>query len=97
MPDADDMPQPQDRLGQLAVLIVAQLNALYQEPCCAKCCGPCGVVKDLADAGQLDNAIKLGPAHFYEGCDWWVAGGVDRRWLYSRWDCLSNPRCDKGE
>jgi hypothetical protein len=79
---------------RLAILLVHELNMLWQEPCCSTCCGPCTVVRDLADQQQLDAAIQFAPAHYYEGSSWWVGDAVDRSWLYSRWACQSNPTCD---
>jgi hypothetical protein len=84
---------PQDKMGQLAVLVVHQLNELYGRACCAKCCAPCSVVKDLADSGRLDNVIRMAPAELYEDSAWWIGDGVYLAWLYSRWQCGAHPRC----
>lgn len=72
-----------------AWLIVHALNILFldnsREGCCPECCGACAAIKQLLDAGQLDDAIITeGERH-----SWWTDGRVDRDWLRRAWRMTS--------
>lgn len=53
--------------------------------CCPRCCGPCSVVKELLDEGQLDYLVQAWPG--YQGSAWWDVQHqqVNRVWLYASW------------
>lgn len=86
--------------AQAGILIVHQLNMLFcadqrEDPddrgCCADCCAPCGVIRDLLDAGTLRDAIADAPPHL---ADSWV--NLDENWLRRQWRCRDNPPCERG-
>lgn len=78
-----------------AFLVAGHLADLYMadqdEGCCPECCAPCAALKQLLDAGQLDDIARP----YYEagggqGSDIWVDGQVDRELLKRAWrmtDC----------
>lgn len=72
----------------LGTLVVHQLNVLSADPCCERCCAPCGVLVDLLDSGRLREVIAAAPPHIAE-----MADGVTDEWLRSRWACQNNPPC----
>ena len=53
--------------------------------CCPECCGPCVALRQLLDAGQLDDVVR--PYVEATGGDWswWVNNQVDRDWLTRAW------------
>lgn len=83
----------------LGIFVVHHLNILYSitsvgedVACCADCCAPCDVIRQLADSGDdLEQVIAAAPEHI---ADSWVERGVDRDWLASCWDCQDNPPCE---
>ncbi len=70
----------------LGTLVVHELYALCQEPCCERCCTPCGVLADLLDSGRLREVLAAAPAHLTQPI-------VTDEWLRSRWSCQNNPPC----
>jgi hypothetical protein len=74
----------------LGTLVVHQLNVLALEPCCERCCDPCGVLADLLVTGRLQKVIDMAPPHLAEH-----AAGVTDEWLRSRWGCQNNPPCEE--
>jgi hypothetical protein len=80
-----------------AILVVHQLNMLWyaaqnddsdDRGCCADCCAPCGIVRDLLDVGVLPDVIGWAPEHLTET---WQP--LDEAWLRARWACRSRPPC----
>lgn len=70
----------------------------FVELCCPDCCAPCGLLRDLLDAGTLDEIVQLAPAHHWRDIAWATNGVVDEQWLRACWDCTSRPRCgDPGD
>lgn len=74
-------------------LVAGALNLLYPEDpddgvCCPVCCGPCAALKQLLDAGQLDDIAR---GYAEGGWDWWdeTADQVNRARLMRAWrlDC----------
>ncbi len=59
--------------------------------CCPDCCGPCHVLRELRDSGDLDMAVQnsrlFGPAW-----SWWDAAAdeVNRAWLAACWKSCEN-------
>lgn len=81
-----------DHVARYATLVVHQLNVLQNQPCCQRCCAPCGVLEELAVTGELNILIQHAPNGL---ADSWLAGdGVTLEWLRSRWSCRANPACD---
>lgn len=76
----------------LGILVVHELNMLHQEPCCERCCAPCGVLADLLDSGRLRGVLADAPAHLTQTWD-----DLTDEWLRSRWSCQSNPPCNPEE
>lgn len=73
----------------LGTLVVHELNVLaHGDPCCERCCAPCGVLADLLDSGRLRDVIALAPPHIAADAD-----GVTEEWLRSRWGCQAEPPC----
>jgi hypothetical protein len=72
-----------------AYLVAGHLDFLYvddqAEGCCPECCAPCRALKQLLDAGQLDNLARP----YYEGegrdSEVWLDGRVDREFLNRAW------------
>lgn len=92
-------------LQQQGVLVVVCLNMLphpqdlaegnaFARQCCPDCCAPCGLLRDLLDAGTLDQVVQLAPSHYWQDIAWADNGVVDKQWLRACWDCTSQPRCD---
>jgi len=90
---------------QQAVLVISSLNLLphpddltdylagkndFGHGCCADCCAPCGILRDLRDAGTLDDIVRICPPHYWTGLTWWTPDGVDKNWLQA---CWSNSLC----
>lgn len=55
-----------------------------EDGCCPTCCGPCGALKLLLDAGQLDDIAR---PYGQDGLSWWDDANdrVDRGWLERGW------------
>lgn len=75
--------------ARVALLLVAgHLNHLHsadqEDGCCPVCCGCCWALKELLDAGQLDDLVR---DYATDGWDCWDvdAGRVDRAWLERAW------------
>lgn len=90
-------PMSEYHLTRYATLVVGELNMLWAQECCATCCAPCTVIRDLLDDGHLDDVVRQAPEHLWTGAEWWVNDSVDRAWLTSRWACMSKPQCDEAE
>jgi hypothetical protein len=62
--------------------------------CCPSCCGPCSVLKELLDAGQLD-AWLLARRDLLAGTSWWDDKNerVDRDWLARSWGNADQRGC----
>lgn len=75
---------PQQTIRWLAEYAMSQLFAAEQDMgCCPRCCGACAALRQLLDAGQLDDLMREdGPSSY-----WWdhVGGRVDRAWLDRAW------------
>lgn len=89
------------RVTAYAMLAHHALNELWldKEGCCPKCCTPCGALQLLDGEGILDTLVQ----EWYEydngikvfrddTTPWFVAGKVDRGWLYSQWS-LGQVHC----
>lgn len=61
--------------------------------CCTRCCGPCGALKRMLDAGQLDDILR---PYTVDGWDWWNAAEdrLDRDALAKAWDPENCPNHD---
>lgn len=82
------------RILAYAMLTHHALNELYMDKdgCCPKCCAPCGAVQILDNEGILDSLVQEwqeyddGEKVFRDDVpEWFVAGKVDRTWLYNQW------------
>lgn len=68
--------------GWLGVMVVHELNVLWNSPCCATCCAPCGVLKEMADTGIIHFYVRSAPNNLADGSAWWLPGGaVNLEWL----------------
>ena len=79
----------QSRLDRtwLGIMVIHSLNVLYGDACCATCCAPCGVIKEMADTGIINFYVRAAPEELFKGSAWWVAGAdgmVNVEWLYQR-------------
>jgi len=96
--------------AQQGTLVVATMDKLpwlgdylnddmgTEDGCCPDCCAPCGVVREIDQAGLLDTVVTWAPNHLWgDGTMWWRNGSVDRTWLYAIWDCQSRPHCKSEE
>lgn len=90
--------------AQQGILVVSALGMIptlgeYLNPnvdvdgCCPHCCASCSVVQELDRSDTLDEVITWAPNDMWSSTLWWRNGRVDRTWLYSIWDCESQPRC----
>ena len=54
------MSSPLVRLDRawLGIMVIHSLNILYGHGCCATCCAPCGVLKEMADTGIINYYIR---------------------------------------
>ncbi len=62
--------------------------------CCPQCCGPCVALKELHDAGQLDQWV-LGWPDLLHAASWWDdhRQRVDRDWLHRSWANADELAC----
>lgn len=75
-----------------AFLIAGALDDLWyadqEEGCCPQCCAPCAALKQLLDAGRLDDLVRPYEEQF--SSETWLNGEVDRNFLARAWrmtDC----------
>ncbi len=90
---------------QQAILVIARLDQLphprdlaegrdYGLACCPDCCAVCTILRDLLQAGTLDDVIRQADKDYYTPSAWWTGdGGVDKQWLRDCWGCQSHPPC----
>lgn len=87
--------------ARVAELLIADaLGALWGADettgCCPACCGPCSALKELLDAGRLDDLVR----EYGRDCFWWDEANdrVDREWLTGAWRMTAcheeDPGCD---
>lgn len=50
------------------MLVITALNGVVNE-CCPYCCAPCYVLRELREAGTLDNHVRA--ADMTLNWDWW--------------------------
>lgn len=80
----------------LAVFVVAELNIMNRdEGCCADCCAPCGVLRELLDDGRLPAIIANLPKDLRHLGEAWTP--LDETAIRALWRCGSNPPCDPKE
>ncbi len=59
--------------------------------CCPDCCGPCGVLRELRDSDDLDQAVRNSRL-FGVDWSWWDTANaeVNRPWLAEVWKICEN-------
>ncbi len=62
--------------------------------CCPECCAPCAALKELLDAGTLDQWTLAWPDTLHSNA-WWDDSRqrVDRDWLARNWANADNLGC----
>jgi hypothetical protein len=72
-------------------LVAGHVNILWQHAasgCCPVCCAPCKALKELLDAGQLDDLYGAWVGDDRSGSDIWdpEKRQIRRDWLLNAWN-----------
>jgi hypothetical protein len=94
-------------MERFAVLAVGALNdilSVYEDGCCADCCHPCSVLRDMIEDGSLDALISEHAPAQHLVYSWWLVpqyeqdlrkGHVDVELFKALCRCGSRPECDE--
>jgi hypothetical protein len=92
-------------MERFAVMVVGAINNVlmgYEDGCCADCCHPCSVLRDMIEDGSLDALISEHAPAQHLVYDWWKVpqyeqdirqGHVDTALFAALWRCGSRPQC----